>query len=83
MGRSTSEEKKTEFVKIRVKPSLKKTIRAFVKGGKYQDVEEQVFLGILVRLGLSVEKEAAKVIARKVSEIAELPPEEREKEASG
>ena len=83
MGRSASEEKKTEFIKIRVKPSLKKTIQSFIKGGKYQDSEEQIVLAMLVRVGLSVEKEAAKIVAQKVSEIAGLPPEEREKEASG
>ena len=40
MGRSASGEPKTEYVKIRVKPTLKEAIQIFRNGSKYEDVQE-------------------------------------------
>jgi hypothetical protein len=56
MGRNASGENKTEYVKIRVKPTLKEDIQSFRVMSKYQDIQEQDFLSILVRTGLEVEK---------------------------
>jgi len=56
MGRTASMENKSEFVKLRVKPSLKNEVQSFREGSKYQDVQEQDFLAMLLRAGLEVEK---------------------------
>ena len=78
MGRTTSEQKKTDWIRIRIKPDLKELIKTSKESSWDRDSDEYIFSAKMVRLGLAVHKEAEKILTKKIEEIALLPGLARE-----
>jgi hypothetical protein len=76
MGRTISSERKSEFLKFRVKPLLKQEIEEFMSSGEYRDLDLGQFLVILIRVGFSLKIETAKCQKKILAWMADHDPKE-------